>query len=130
MGLKDPKKSMKVLQYVAPVAAAAGTVNGTPFDRTGFGGTLVVPLLGTIDAGHNVTVNLQDDDASGGSFATTRDSVTGLVAADSDSAKKLSQVHEAAGKYGRVQVVRGGSTNSVVGWIVFGVDPADWPVVD
>jgi len=130
MHIVDPNKHVKVLQFVKPASVAAGTVNSTPVDASGFGCVLAIGLVGTIPADHTVAIALQDDDESGGSFATDRDSVTGLAAADSDVAQKLSHVRQAAGKYTRVQIVRAGTGSSVIGYIILGLNPGDMPVDD
>lgn len=122
---RNPKNAFSILQYVAPADAAAGTVNGVAVDTTGYAGVGVIVLAGTIDADHTATVKLQHGDAVATS-ATDADSVA-LVAANSDSQKKLGYARKAVGKQARVQIVRAGSNSSAIGYIIIGFNADEAP---
>lgn len=126
MFFSKPQNAVKVLQFVAPTAAAAGTVNGAAVDASGYGGVLLIVLAGTIAAGDAVNVKLQDGDTTPD---TDRDELTAaLTSEESDTQPKLGYARQAAGKNVRAQVVRTGAGTPTVGWILLGLNPDEAPV--
>lgn len=127
---REPKKSFKVLQYQAPAAAGAGTVNGAAVDASGYGAVCAVLIVGTIGADSTLAAKLQDGDDVA-TTATDRDVMAAKTPAQaSDTQPKLSYIRQAAGKQVRVQLTRAGANNTTAGWILLGFDPVDWPVAD
>jgi hypothetical protein len=124
----NPKGAVKVLQFVAPASAAAGTVNGNAVDvGGGYDAVLAIILAGTVPASHTVNVKLQDGD-NVGILAADKDVLpAALVAADSNTQKKLGYARQAAGKQVRVQVIRAGTGSSDIGWMILGLNPASAP---
>lgn len=123
-----PQNAVKVLQFVTPAAVAAGTVNGTAVDATGFSAVLMILLAGTIPAANTVAAKLQDCDTTDGEFADRDELAAALTDAESDTEPKLGYARQAAGKYVRAQVVRTGAGTPTVGWMLLGMNPVEAPV--
>jgi hypothetical protein len=128
MFFRNPKNAVKVLQYVAPAAAGAGTVNGAAVDATGYSAVLAVLLVGIIGADSTLAAKLQDGDDVA-TAATDRDEMAAKTPAQaSDTQQKLGFNAAQGGKQVRVQLTRAGGNNTTAGWVLLGLNPQDAPV--